>query len=111
MVPLFHKDNLLGIVTLGKKFDGNAYKELDKKILEIICNHLTDSLYNQELIENIKDKRMELRLKVLELQTLFDISLSLNSVLDIEELSSEVLIRSVSTLNASSGFYFKDSEK
>ena len=100
MVPLYHKDNLLGIVTLGKKFDGNAYKELDKKILEIICNHLTDSLYNQELIENIKDKRMELRLKVLELQTLFDISLSLNSVLDIEELSSEVLIRSVSTLNA-----------
>mgnify|MGYP006254556639 CR=1 FL=1 len=61
----------------------------------------------QELIENIKDKRMELRLKVLELQTLFDISLSLNSVLDIEELSSEVLIRSVSTLNASSGFILK----
>ena len=50
---------------------------------------------------------MELRLKVLELQTLFDISLSLNSVLDIEELSSEVLIRSVSTLNASSGFILK----
>ena len=107
MVPLFHKDNLLGIVTLGKRFDGSTYKKLDKKILEIICNHLTDSLYNQELIENIKDKRMELRLKVLELQTLFDISLSLNSVLDIEELSSEVLIRSVSTLNASSGFILK----
>ena len=107
MVPLFHKDNLLGIVTLGKKFDGSNYQSLDKKILEIICNHLTDSLYNQELIGNIKDKRMELRLKVLELQTLFDISLSLNSVLDIKELSTEVLIRSVSTLNASSGFILK----
>ena len=107
MVPLFHKDNLLGIVTLGKKFDGSSYQSLDKKILEIICNHLTDSLYNQELIGNIKDKRMELRLKVLELQTLFDISLSLNSVLDIKELSTEVLIRSVSTLNASSGFILK----
>ena len=107
MVPLFHKDNLLGIVTLGKKFDGSTYQSLDKKILEIICNHLTDSLYNQELIGNIKDKRMELRLKVLELQTLFDISLSLNSVLDIKELSTEVLIRSVSTLNASSGFILK----
>ena len=107
MVPLFHKDNLLGIVTLGKKFNGSTYQSLDKKILEIICNHLTDSLYNQELIGNIKDKRMELRLKVLELQTLFDISLSLNSVLDIKELSTEVLIRSVSTLNASSGFILK----
>ena len=107
MVPLFHKDNLLGIVTLGKKFDGSTYQSLDKKILEIICNPLTDSLYNQELIGNIKDKRMELRLKVLELQTLFDISLSLNSVLDIKELSTEVLIRSVSTLNASSGFILK----
>ena len=107
MIPLFHKDNLLGIVTLGKKFDGSTYQSLDKKILEIICNHLTDALYNQELIGNIKDKRMELRLKVLELQTLFDISLSLNSVLDIKELSTEVLIRSVSTLNASSGFILK----
>ena len=107
MVPLFHKDNLLGIVTLGKRFDGSTYQSLDKKILEIICNHLTDSLFNQELIGNIKDKRMELRLKVLELQTLFDISLSLNSVLDIKELSTEVLIRSVSTLNASSGFILK----
>ena len=91
MVPLFHKDNLLGIVTLGKKFDGSTYQSLDKKILEIICNHLTDSLYNQELIGNIKDKRMELRLKVLELQTLFDISLSLNSVLDIKELFLEAI--------------------
>ena len=107
MVPLFYKENLLGIVALGNKFTGEAYQSLDKKILEIICNHLTDSLHNQELIGNIKDKRMELRLKVLELQTLFDISLSLNSVLDINELASEVLIRSVSTLNASSGFILK----
>jgi len=107
VVPLFHKDNLLGIVALSKKFTGEAYKAVDRNVLEIICNHLTDSLYNQELIANIKDKRMELRLKVLELQTLFDISLSLNSVLDIEELSSEVLIRSVSTLNASSGFILR----
>ena len=107
VVPLFHKENLLGIVALSKKFTGEVYKTVDRNVLEIICNHLTDSLYNQELITNIKDKRMELRLKVLELQTLFDISLSLNSVLDIDELSSEVLIRSVSTLNASSGFILK----
>ena len=107
VVPLFHKNNLLGIVALSKKFNGETYKAVDKNVLEIICNHLTDSLYNQELITSIKDKRMELRLKVLELQTLFDISLSLNSVLDIDELSSEVLIRSVSTLNASSGFILK----
>ena len=107
VVPLFHKNNLLGIVALSKKFNGEKYKSVDRNVLEIICNHLTDSLYNQELITSIKDKRMELRLKVLELQTLFDISLSLNSVLDIDELSSEVLIRSVSTLNASSGFILK----
>ena len=107
VVPLFHKDNLLGVVALSKKFTGEKYDAVDRNVLEIICNHLTDSLYNQELIANVKDKRMELRLKVLELQTLFDISLSLNSVLDIEELSSEVLIRSVSTLNASSGFILK----
>ena len=104
VVPLFHKDSLLGLVILGEKFTRDPFEDTEKKVLEIVCNHLTDSLHNQQLIRNIKDKRMELRLKVLELQTLFDISLSLNSVLDIKQLSEEVLIRSVSTLNASSGF-------
>ena len=34
MVPLFYKENLLGIVALGNKFTGEAYQSLDKKILE-----------------------------------------------------------------------------
>lgn len=107
MIPLFYKESLLGLVALGHKFTREPFEGIEKKVLEIVCNHLTDSLHNQKLIGNIKDKRMELRLKILELQTLFDISLSLNSVLNINDLAEEVLIRSVSTLNASSGFILK----
>ena len=41
--------------------------------------------------------------KLLELETLFDISVAISSVLEIDELAEDVLWRSVGILNASKG--------
>ena len=76
----------------------------EKKVLEIICNHLSDALVKKTLISNVKTKSKELSLKLLQLQTLFDISLAINSILDLGQLVDEILIRAVSILNGSSGF-------
>jgi|TARA_Y100000310_G_scaffold40256_1_gene37776 adenylate cyclase len=103
-VPLYHKNSFIGLLALGRKFTNEDFTETEMKILEIICNHLTDALYNQELIEDIQEKRTDLRLKLLELQTLFDVSLAISSVLDMDSLTEEVLIRAAATLNASTGF-------
>ena len=106
MLPLFHKDEFLGILCIGKKFMGQSYTSSDYKILEIIANHLTKALYNYRLIDEVKRKKTELNIKLLELETLFDISVAISSVLDIEELGNEILWRSVGILNASKGVIF-----
>ena len=110
MVPLFHKDRLLGLLCVGKKFMGEAYTDAEIKIIEIVANHLTKALYNYELIQNVDEKGKQLNLKLLELETLFDISVAISSVLDVDELGEEILWRSVGILNASKGMMLMPKE-
>jgi len=110
LVPLFHKDRLLGLLCVGKKFMGEAYTNAEIKILEIVANHLTKALYNYELIQNVDEKGKQLNLKLLELETLFDISVAISSVLDVDELGEEILWRSVGILNASKGMMLMPKE-
>jgi len=103
ILPLFHKNHMLGVLCIGKKFMGEEYSSADIKILEIIAHHLTKALYNYELIRDVEDKKTQINLKLLELETLFDISVAISSVLDTEELGEDVLWRAVGILNASKG--------
>ena len=103
LLPLFHKDNFLGFLCVGSKFMNESYSAIDIKILEIIANHLTKALYNYQLLDEVENKKTEINLKLLELETLFDISVAISSVLEIEELGEDVLWRSVGILNASKG--------
>jgi len=103
LLPLFHKENFLGLLCVGPKFMNENYSTIDIKILEITANHLTKALYNYQLIDEVENKKTEINLKLLELETLFDISIAISSVLDIEELGEDVLWRSVGILNASKG--------
>ena len=82
-----------------------SYSNSDFKILEIISNHLTKALFNYELIDMVERKKNELNMKLLELETLFDISVAISSVLD-DDLGNEILWRSVGILNASKGIIF-----
>ena len=103
IIPLYHKKLLIGILCIGQKFMGQKFSNTELKLLQIISNHLTKALYNYILIKEIEKKENDLNLKLLELETLFDISLAISSVLDINELSEEILWRSVGILNASKG--------
>ena len=110
LAPLFHKDRLFGLLCVGKKFTGEAYTNAEIKILEIVASHLTKALYNYELIQNVDEKGKQLNLKLLELETLFDISVAISSVLDVDELGEEILWRSVGILNASKGMMLMPKE-
>jgi len=102
-LPLFHKKTFLGILCVGKKFMGQKYSTVDIKVLEIVASHLTKALFNYQLIDEVEAKKTEINLKLLELETLFDISVAISSVLDVDELCDDVLWRSVGILNASKG--------
>ena len=111
IIPLFHKNRLLGILCVGEKFMSEVFTNIDYKILEIISNHLTKSLFNYELIQNVEEKKQELNIKLLELETLFDIGVAISSVLDIDELAHDVLLRAVGILNASKGMFLLQNDK
>ena len=111
IIPLFHRNRLLGILCIGGKFMSEVFTNIDYKILEIISNHLTKSLFNYELIQNVEEKKQELNIKLLELETLFDIGVAISSVLDIDELAHDVLLRAVGILNASKGMFLLQNEK
>ena len=110
ILPLFHKNHMLGALCIGKKFMGEEYSSADIKILEIIAHHLTKALYNYELLQDVEDKKTQINLKLLELETLFDISVAISSVLDIDELGEDVLWRAVGILNASKGMMLLQKE-
>ena len=105
VIPLYHKNKLLGMLFVGEKFMSQEFSPIDLKILEIISNHLTEALYNYELIENVESKKTELNIKLLELETLFDIGVAISSVLDVNDLAQEVLFRAIGVLNASKGMF------
>ena len=44
ILPLFHKNQFLGLLCIGRKFMDQSYTSSDFKILEIISNHLTKAL-------------------------------------------------------------------
>ncbi len=111
LLPLFHKGLFLGLFCVGNKFMGEKYSKNDIKILEIISSHLTKALYNYELFKNVEEKKTELNLKLLELETLFDISVAISSLLDINDLAEDVLWRSVGILNASKGLFLRQRKK
>jgi len=110
LLPLFNKDSFLGLLCIGNKFMGESFSRVDIKIMEITAQHLTKALYNYELIQDVKQKKKEISLKLLELETLFDISIAISSVLDVDELVEDVLWRSVGVLNASKGMVLFERE-
>ena len=111
IIPLFHKSRLLGILSIGEKFMSEKFSDIDYKILEIISNHLTEALFNYELIENVEQKKKELNIKLLELETLFDIGVAISSVLDVNALAEDVLIRAIGVLNASKGMFIRQNDQ
>ena len=92
---------------VGKNYDFN---NLDKNVISVISNHLVKSLHNTKLLSELDKKRNALNVKLLEQQTLFDISVAISSVLDVEKLLEDILWRSVGILNASKGMILLESK-
>jgi len=66
-VPLFHEDNLRGVINIQDKLDGKPFTETDLEYAEIIASSVAIALTNIELVEEeIEKTRMEQELKTAE---------------------------------------------
>jgi len=110
VIPLFFRKTPLGIVFIGKKLMGESFTNLDNNVLRVVCNHLVKSIHNSKLISALDKKTNDLNIKLLEQQALFDISVAISSVLDVDALSEDILWRAVGVLNASKGIIVAPTE-
>jgi signal transduction histidine kinase len=59
VIPLFFKDQLLGVLTLGQKKSGEPYSLTDIGLLEVLAGHIAVAIENATLYEQMEEKVRE----------------------------------------------------
>ena len=59
VLPLFFKDQLLGVLTLGQKKNGEPYSPIDIDLLEVLAGHIAVAIENATLYEQMEAKVRE----------------------------------------------------
>ncbi|HUP65328.1 MAG TPA: SpoIIE family protein phosphatase [Thermoanaerobaculia bacterium] len=98
LVPLRRNETPLGLVALRRDQD-----EIDGGTLELLeaaASYLSMLLTAQRMADEAREGDFQLKYRLWELESLYDIGLSIASTLDQQELSDEILIRTISLLNA-----------
>lgn len=65
-LPLFSKDQLIGIIVLGNKVTGDAYTSEDLRLLQSITNQAAVAIQNARLYDQVQDFSLTLQEKVRE---------------------------------------------
>jgi sigma-B regulation protein RsbU (phosphoserine phosphatase) len=95
----------IGLLLLSKRFMHQEYVDEDLRILDMIGRHVSVALYNFSLRRNAQSAAFQLSHKVLQLESLHDIGLSVASLKPRDDLLQEVLNGSISLLDARTAFY------
>jgi sigma-B regulation protein RsbU (phosphoserine phosphatase) len=98
LVPLAHQRQQIGFVALGRDDDEPSESAID--VLRAASSYVTALLTMQRMADQAREGDFQLKYRLWELESLYDIGLSVASTLDLDELSEEILVRSISLLNA-----------
>lgn len=104
-VVLRAQQRIVGLFLVSRKFMNQDYTEDDLHVLEMIGRHVSVALYNFDLRRKIQSTNFQLSRKVLHLESLHDIGLSVASFKPKSEMLREVLYGSISLLDARKAFY------
>jgi len=85
-LPVVLRNDLLGVVSFGKKLIGGRYLESEIEFLSSIANIAATSIQNGLVFEELKAVNIRLDKKIQELNTLFDIGKELNATLDSKKI-------------------------
>ncbi|UCF05453.1 MAG: SpoIIE family protein phosphatase [bacterium] len=106
-VILRAQNKMVGLFVLSKRFMHQMYSREDLEVLDTICRHVSVALYNFDLRRKIQATNFQLSRKVLQLESLHDIGLSVASFKPRTETLLEVLYGSMSLLDARKSFYLE----
>jgi sigma-B regulation protein RsbU (phosphoserine phosphatase) len=96
VVPIRTIKDDFGLVALS----GDAASEDDLQMLRAAGVYAATLLNNQRLSQEMREGDFQLKYRLWELESLYDIGLSIAGTLNIDELADEVLFRMISLINA-----------
>jgi sigma-B regulation protein RsbU (phosphoserine phosphatase) len=79
---------------------GDTASDDDVHTVYVASMYLAMMMTNQRLVSDMREGDFQLKYRLWELESLYDIGLSIASTLNIDELADEVLARMISLLNA-----------
>ncbi len=96
IVPLRSGREPVGVLALA----AGDYSEEDLDVVRAGAAFLSTMIANQRLTQEAREGDFQLKYRLWELETLYDIGLSIAGTLNIEELADEILFRMISLINA-----------
>jgi len=105
ILPLRAHREDIGFVALS----GRDIKEDDLALVRAAAEFLGTIMTNQRLVQETREGDFQLKYRLWELESLYDIGLSIASTLNIDELADEILYRMISLTNARrAALYLRD---
>lgn len=105
-VPLRYGKSMHGLLILA------ATSEDEQEIVRAAAVFVTALLVAQRLTTEAREGDFQLKYRLWELESLYDIGLSIASTLDLEQVADEILVRTISLLNARrAALYLRSDER
>ncbi len=99
VLPLRTHREELGVLALSRSGQESSEDE-DVALVRIAAEYLSTLITNQRLMQETREGDFQLKYRLWELESLYDIGLSIASTLNIDELADEILFRMISLTNA-----------
>jgi phosphoserine phosphatase RsbU/P len=96
LVPIRTSRDDFGVIALS----GQPASDDDLQMLHAAGAYAASLLNNQRLAQEMREGDFQLKYRLWELESLYDIGLSIAGTLNIDELADEVLFRMISLINA-----------
>ncbi|HJQ37460.1 MAG TPA: SpoIIE family protein phosphatase [Thermoanaerobaculia bacterium] len=104
VVPLQSHREAIGVLALA--CEGAEAGDDDVQLAHAGAAYLSTLIMNQRLLQETREGGFQLKYRLWELESLYDIGLSIASTLNIDDLADEILFRMISLANARRGGLF-----
>jgi phosphoserine phosphatase RsbU/P len=99
ILPIRRGEEIYGLVALERSTE-ERFSDSEIHLLRAAGQYLSELLANRRLAVEAREGRFLSRIHELELESLYEIGMSIASTLNLDELTEEILMRAVSLLNA-----------
>ena len=99
ILPLRAHREDLGLLALMRRGADDPSDD-DHALVRAAAHYLSTVMANQRLLQETREGEFQLKLRLMELESLYDIGLSIASTLNIDEVADEILFRMISLTNA-----------